>query len=101
MVELLIIALIEAFIFESGWWENMDYYFNRKFRLCHLPKIFTCQFCQTWWLCLFYITIMGKLTLMNILLCLITANLGVMILPIITYIKNVWEKIIEKLNEIL
>ena len=40
IVELLLISAVVMMIFESGWWDNMDEFVNRKFKFHHLPKIF-------------------------------------------------------------
>lgn len=88
MLDLFYISLIVALIFESGFWESMDGYINERFKFRHLPHILMCQFCQTWWLCLFYIIITFQLSLQNIVICLLFANLGELLRPLIKITKQ-------------
>lgn len=100
-INLLLIVTIVALIFESGWWDSVDEWINKKYKFYHLPHIIACQFCQSWWLCLFYIIISGHLSLLNIMLCLVYANIGTFITPFITFVKNLIGLLLETLNKLL
>ncbi len=95
MINLLWINLIVALVFLSGFWDVMDSELNKRVRFAHLPHILSCALCQCWWLSLLYVIIAGKLTLLNVMLCLVNAHLTEITIPLITLLKNVIEKIIE------
>lgn len=95
--DLIIIMLTVMLIFESGFWNTMDGIVNSRYRFHHLPHILMCQLCQTWWLCLLYIIVTGNLSLINILLCLVVANMGEIALPLWKLIKNSVKTFIEGL----
>lgn len=73
---LLLINIIVILAHESGFFESLDEWVNKKWKFYHLPHIMMCALCQTWWLSLLYIIITpGAFTLLNILLCLLNAHL--------------------------
>lgn len=98
MINLLWINLIVALVFLSGFWEVMDSELNKRVRFAHLPHILSCGLCQCWWLSLLYVIIAGKLTLLNVVLCLVNAHLIEITIPLITTIKNWLLKITEIMN---
>lgn len=95
IVELLLIAAVVMMIFESGWWDNMDELVNRKFRFHHLPKIFVCQFCQTFWLSLLWLFFTYEFSVLSVFLALLNANVGEIMLPLFKLLKGTLNKVIE------
>ena len=75
-------------IFESGFWNEMDELVNKHFKFYHLPKIFRCQFCQTFWLSLGYLLIIKESLISSLFIALINANIGELMLPIFKLIKE-------------
>lgn len=88
MIELLMISAAVMMIFESGFWNEMDELVNKHFRFSHLPKIFRCQFCQTFWLSLFYLLIIKESLISSLFIALINANIGELMLPLFKLIKE-------------
>ena len=101
IVNLLLINLIVALVFESGFWDNLDYFINKKFKFYHIPYILTCGLCQTFWLSLLYIIITGNLSILTIALCLVNANFNKIMIAFYKFIENVFFKIIELLNKLV
>ena len=99
IVDLLLINILAALVFESGFWDTLDSIINERFGLgYHLPYIFQCVLCQVFWLSLLYIIITGNLSLLTIVLCLVNAHLIKITIPIIKMIENFILKIIESIN---
>lgn len=95
IVELLLISSVVMMIFESGWWDNMDEIVNRKFKFHHLPKIFVCQFCQTFWLSLLWLFFTYEISVLSVFLALLNANVGEILLPLFKLLKGALNKVIE------
>lgn len=95
IVELLLISSVVMMIFESGWWDNMDEFVNRKFKFHHLPKIFVCQFCQTFWLSLLWLFFTYEISVLSVFLALLNANVGEILLPLFKLLKGALNKVIE------
>lgn len=95
IVELLLISAVVMMIFESGWWDNMDEFVNKKFKFHHLPKIFVCQFCQTFWLSLLWLFFMYEISVLSVFLALLNANVGEILLPLFKLLKGALNKVIE------
>lgn len=95
IVELLLISAVVMMIFESGWWNNMDEFVNRKFKFHHLPKIFVCQFCQTFWLSLLWLFFTYEISVLSVFLALLNANVGEILLPLFKLLKGALNKVIE------
>ena len=95
IVELLLISAVVMMIFESGWWDNMDEFVNRKFKFHHLPKIFVCQFCQTFWLTLLWLFFTYEISVLSVFLALLNANVGEILLPLFKLLKGALNKVIE------
>ena len=95
IVELLLISAVVMMIFESGWWDNMDEFVNRKFKFHHLPKIFVCQFCQTFWLSLLWLFFTYEISVLSVFLALFNANVGEILLPLFKLLKGALNKVIE------
>ena len=95
IVELLLISAVVMMIFESGWWDNMDEFVNRKFKFHHLPKIFVCQFCQTFWLSLLWLFFTYKISVLSVFLALLNANVGEILVPLFKLFKGAVNKVIE------
>jgi hypothetical protein len=97
-LDLLYITLFVALIEDTGFWDNLDEEINRRFKLYHLPHLFRCSLCQTWWLCLLYIIVTNNLTFFNIIVCLLLANLPPFIIALFNSIKGIIWKLINILN---
>lgn len=69
-MNVLLIAVIVSLIYGTGFFEEMDNWVNKHWKLCHLPKIIMCPNCATWWLCLIYIIVTGQFNLPMLLLCI-------------------------------
>lgn len=95
IIELLLISAVVMMIFESGWWDNMDEFVNRKFKFHHLPKIFVCQFCQTFWLSLLWLLFTYEISVLSVFLALLNANVGEILLPLFKLLKGAINKVIE------
>lgn len=95
IIELLLISAVVMMIFESGWWDNMDEFVNRKFKFYHLPKIFVCQFCQTFWLSLLWLFFTYEISVLSVFLALLNANVGEILLPLFKLLKGALNKVIE------
>ena len=95
IIELLLISAVVMMIFESGWWDNMDEFVNRKFKFHHLPKIFVCQFCQTFWLSLLWLFFTYEISVLSVFLALLNANVGEILLPLFKLLKGAVNKVIE------
>lgn len=95
IVELLMISAVVMMIFESGWWDNMDELVSRRFRFHHLPKIFVCQFCQTFWLSLLWLFFTYEISVFSVFLALVNANVGEIMLPLFKLLKQGLNKGIE------
>lgn len=94
ILNLICINLIVALVFLSGFWDVMDSELNKRVRFAHLPHILSCGLCQCWWLSLLYVIIAGKLTLLNVMLCLVNAHLIELTIPLFSTIKEWGLKII-------
>lgn len=97
----MILMVIVALVFESGFWDSLDSYVNERFKFHHLPHLLMCPLCQTWWLSLFYIIVTGNLSLGNVALCLVNAHMVDFMPPIISTIKNLVFKVIEIINRLI
>lgn len=98
LFEMLLIMVIVTMIFESGWWDSLDSYVNSKFKFYHLPHVFMCSFCQTWWLCLLYLLITGGLSLYSIALALVVANLSEFTMGLLKTLKNGLLSLLDLIN---
>lgn len=92
------VAVFVALVEESGFWDSLDGFINSRFKFHHLPHIFMCSLCQTWWICFIYIIATGNLTLFNMVICLLVANLPPFIRAIFKTITGMIWKIINILN---
>lgn len=98
MINIVLIMMIVALIFESGFWDTVDESINEKYPLYHLPHILSCGLCQTWWLTLLYIIITGRLTLLNIALCLVAAHLEETAQNLISILKNWIDRLMKAID---
>lgn len=87
-VDLILISILVALVFESGFWDSLDEEINKRFKFHHLPHLLRCGYCQTWWLTLLYILITGNLSLFNICICLLIANLNEFWIALIGIVKG-------------
>ena len=95
IINLLLINVIVALVYMSGFWDTMDYYVNKHFKFHHLPHIFQCYLCQTMWLSVIYILIAGKLSLLWLAMCLVNAHLTEVMVPLLTVVKNWLLKVVK------
>lgn len=100
-IDLIIMSLIVALVFESGFWDSLDEYINKRFKFYHLPHLLMCQLCQTWWLTLLYILVTGNFSLFNICVCLFIAYMGDIWRPILNLIKGYLLKLIEWMGRVI
>lgn len=101
IIDLIIINVIVALIFNSGFWDNLDGYINERFKFHHLPHLFMCALCQCWWLSLLYVIVTGNLSLLSIMLCIVSASLTDFTLAVFGMLQNVLFKIVEIVNKLL
>ena len=80
---LLMINLIVSMVYNSGFWDSMDYYANKKFPLHHLPYIMQCTLCQCFWLSLLAVIITGQFNLLTIALSLLNGHLTKIMIPLL------------------
>lgn len=101
ILNLIWIHLIVVLIFLSGFVDSIDEAINKRFKFRHLPKPFSCCLCSTFWTTIIYLIVMKELSLLTILYALASATLTEVTTPLITFIKNLFLKIIELMNKIL
>lgn len=101
MIEVFIISAIVALIHNSGFWDNLDAWVNRKFKFYHLPHILLCALCQTWWLSLLFIIITGQVTVFNIFVCLIAAHASDLFMGVFGVLKQFGYTLISWIDKIL
>lgn len=73
-LDLFFITVFVALIFESGFWDSLDSYINARFKFHHLPHLFQCGLCQTWWLCFAYLLFTSNITLLNLVIAMLFAH---------------------------
>lgn len=96
---LILINLFVCLVHEAGFFETIDTMISEKYKFHHLPYIFMCGLCQTFWLSLLYIVIAGPVNLLTIALCLVNAHLTKIITPLYKLMENLVLKVIELLNK--
>lgn len=101
IIDLLLIAVIVTLIYDSGFFEVMDDAIQKKWRFHHLPHVFHCRLCGTWWLTLIYIIATGQLSLLNIAFCIAAAYTADLISPMVKTIQNIILKVIEIINRLV
>lgn len=99
ITEILMIATIMSLVHNSGFVENVDDYFNKKYPLRHLPYPVRCCLCGTFWLSLLFVILTAKLSLLSVLYCLIGATLTNVIRPALKVAENGLIRIIEKIDD--
>lgn len=71
ILTLLFITLIMVLIFDSGFPFEMDRIISNRFKFHHLPeKPFLCLQCATVWTLIAYLLIVGRLSIVTLLLAL-------------------------------
>ena len=98
-LNLLFINLFVVLVHEAGFFGHLDDWVNSKFKFRHLPYIFLCALCQTFWLSLLYIIISGPIALWMIPLCVLNGLLTRVTQPLYRLIENILLKVIELLNK--
>ena len=98
ILNLLLINLFVCLVHEAGFFETIDTMISERYKFYHLPYIFMCGLCQTFWLSLLYVIITGQLSILSVSLCLINAHMTKIITPLYRFIENLVLKVIELLN---
>lgn len=98
IINLLLINLFVCLVHEAGFFETIDAMISSKYKFHHLPYVFMCGLCQTFWLSLLYIIIAGPFNILTIALCLVNAHLTKIITPLYRLIENIVLKVIMLLN---
>lgn len=92
MEGLIYISLITAMVQLSGFWDNLDEWVSKRWKFHHLPYIFTCTYCQTFWLSIIYGFFITKgilyAPLFWVMLSLVNANLAELFIPTISAVKS-------------
>lgn len=101
LINLLLINLFVVLVHEAGFFETLDDMVNEKFKFHHLPYIFLCGLCQTFWLSLLYVLIAGPVSILTITLCIVNALLTRITLPLYRLAENLIMKLIELINDAL
>ncbi len=101
ILNMLYIAVIVTLIWNSGFFEVLDSEINKRFKFHHLPHIFFCAYCGTWWSELFFVLLSGNLSFFNVMLCLLFAGSTNIINPLYKTIENFLLKIIELINRLI
>ena len=97
-LNLLAITLIVILIQIGGFWEHLEKWIGKWFNIRDLHiTIFECAFCQNWWVSLIYIICMNQFSILNILYILFLSFLTPTLSELLFKIKNLLEKLIEKL----
>lgn len=97
-LNLLLIAVFVALCFESGFWDSIDGYVNKRFKFYHLPHLFRCGLCQTWWLCFTYLLFSSNITLFNLVIAILIAHFTDTIRALFCSIREMVNKLINILN---
>lgn len=97
-LNLLGITLIVVLVQYGGFFEWVEEKLGNwlKIRDLHI-KILECEFCQNWWLGLTYIIFTNNLTIFNIVYILFLSFLTPTIADLIYKIREILDKIIEKI----
>lgn len=98
-LNLLFINLFVVLVHEAGFFETLDTMINERHKFYHLPYIFMCALCQTFWLSILYLIIAGPFNLFTITIALINAHLTKITQPLYKLIENILLKLISKINE--
>lgn len=100
-LNLLFINIFVVLVHEAGFFETIDTMISARYKFHHLPYIFLCALCQTFWLSIIYIIITGQITLWTIALCLLNAHMTKITQPLYRLIENILLKVIELINKCL
>ena len=103
ILNLFLIAFICGFIIEySGFVSEMEIILTKltksKFKV-HIPKPFSCALCCTFWIGLIYICVTDTFTFLNLALVCIAAASASLFANSIAFIRELFNKIIEKLTK--
>lgn len=104
-LDLFYLTCIVTLINDSGFFESVDEYINKRLKFRHLPKIFFCTYCQTFWSAILYVlfyTLRGGIfDIKLILVCLLFAGLTEIISPLYRLVIEILKKIIELISRLL
>lgn len=99
LLNLMMINIFVVLVHEAGFFETLDTMINERWKFYHLPYVFKCGLCQTFWLSIIYVIIAGPFNLLTIALCLVNAHLTKIITPLYKLMENLVLKVIELLNK--
>ena len=105
-LNLFYLTCIVTLVNYSGFFESVDEWINKRLKFYHLPKLFFCAYCQSFWLttfyCVFYTLKMGiEWEIWMVLISLILASLTEIISPLYKLIIELIKKIIYQISKIL
>lgn len=105
--ELILITLICCFFVNSGaadtlkrvvWWGRYkDKPYQERFSL----KPFDCELCLSWWSCIGYLLVMGKLTLTTIAISAMCAWCTPIVVDVMRLVNSVPSWVISKLDDMM
>lgn len=98
-IDLLVIMLVIALGYHSGFFDNIDEALNRKWRFFHLPRVIMCPFCVTHWFCLIYVIIMRQFSFNIWLYILCLCYLSDFVPPIVEMIRSWVIALIDAINK--
>ena len=101
IINLLLINLFVVLVSLSGFWDNLDEWVSSKWKFHHLPHIFICSLCQTFWLSMLYILVTGNLSLFGLGLCIINAHLTKITTPLYTTVENIILGLVNRFNQLI
>ena len=103
ILNLFLIAFICGFIIEySGFVTEMEVLLTKltksKFKV-RIPKPFSCALCSTFWIGLIYICVTDSFSFLNLALVCIAAASASLLANSLVFIRELFNKIIEKLTK--
>lgn len=101
ITNLILINLFVSLVHEAGFFETLDDMISERYKFHHLPYIFLCALCQTFWLSLLYVIIAGPFNILTVTLCLVNAHLTKVVQPFYRFAENLLLRVIELLNKLI
>lgn len=100
MRDIIMIIVIVAIVQRSGWWDTLDEWVEQRIPLHHLPRIFRCGFCQTFWLSAAYLMISLQLGLIEgVFLALVAAYTYDFVPPLLGIIRGLFDNFCERITK--
>ena len=98
LLNLMMINIFVVLVHEAGFFKTLGTVINERWKFYHLPYVFKCGLCQTFWLSIIYVIIAGPFTIPGICLCVVNASLTRVTQPLCRLVENILLKLIELLN---